>query len=109
MSAFPASATIALWRSRASVSSGCMVALGRSKVTLHHTRIAHMVKLVEESAGTGDLLLRSMLLRQVRYEIKVFQGMFPNGLPNPTQRTVEGSLDFGGDSAVDDLVGANLT
>ena len=35
-----------------------------------------MVKLVEESAGTGDLLLQNMVLRQVRYEIKVFQGMF---------------------------------
>ena len=68
-----------------------------------------MVKLVEESTGTGDLLLRSMVLRQVRYDIKVFQGMFPNGLPNPAQRTVEGSLDFGGDTAGGDLVGANLT
>jgi hypothetical protein len=68
-----------------------------------------MVKLVEESAGTGDLLLQSMVLRQVRYEIKVFQGMFPNGLPNPAQRTVEGALDFGGDAAHGGLVGANLT
>jgi hypothetical protein len=68
-----------------------------------------MVKLVEESAGTGDLLLQSLVLRQVRYQIKVFQGMFANGLPNPAQRTVEGSLDFGGDNASADLVGANLT
>jgi hypothetical protein len=34
--------------------------------------------------------------------------MFSNGLPNPTQRTVEGSLDFGDDSAGSDLVGASL-
>jgi hypothetical protein len=68
-----------------------------------------MVKLVEESAGTGDLLLQSMVLRQVRYEIKVFQGMFHNGLPNPAQRTVEGSLDFGGEAASGGLVGASLT
>ena len=68
-----------------------------------------MVRLVEESSGEGALLLKSLVLRQVRYEIKVFQGMFPNGLPNPTQRTVEGALDFGGDNASIDLVGANLT
>ena len=67
-----------------------------------------MVKLVEESSGDGELLLKSLVLRQVRYDIRVFQGMFGNGLPNPAQRTVEGSLDFGDDGAAADLVGANL-
>jgi len=76
---------------------------------LHHTRIALMVKLVEESSGTGELLLKSLVLRQVRYRIKVFQGMFGNGLPNPTQRTVEGSIDFVGESGAGDLIGASLT
>jgi len=68
-----------------------------------------MVKLVEECSGDGELLLKSLVLRQVRYEIKVFQGMFANGLPNPAQRSVEGALDFGGESGTGDLVGANLT
>jgi hypothetical protein len=68
-----------------------------------------MVKLVEETSGTGELLLKSLVLRQVRYRIKVFQGMFGNGLPNPTQRTVEGSVDFVDDAGAADLVGASLT
>jgi len=68
-----------------------------------------MVRLVEESSGDGELLLKSLVLRQVRYRIKVFQGMFGNGLPNPAQRTVEGSIDFGGDGAASDLIGTNLT
>ena len=65
-----------------------------------------MVKLVEESSGEGELLLRSLVLRQVRYQIKVFQGMFGNGMPNPTDRTVEGSIDA---AELTDLVGTNLT
>ena len=68
-----------------------------------------MVRLVEESSGDGELLLKSLVLRQVRYQIKVFQGVFGNGMPNPAQRTVEGSLDFGEDSAAGDLIGASLT
>jgi len=65
-----------------------------------------MVRLVEESAGDGELLLKSRVLGQVRYQIKVFQGMFGNGMPNPTARTVEGSLDG---SDLSGLVGLNLT
>ena|SRR6185312_5131988 len=75
-------------------------------MTVHHTRIGHMVKLVEESAGDGELLLKSRVLGQVRYQIKVFQGMFGNGMPNPAERTIQGSLD-GSDLA--DLVGVKLT
>ena len=65
-----------------------------------------MVKLVEESSGAGELLLKSRVLAQVRYQIRVFQGMFGNGLPNPAQRTVEGSIEA---SELTDLVGENLT
>jgi hypothetical protein len=67
-----------------------------------------MVKLVEECSGTGDLLLKSQVLRQVRYQLKIFQGMSGNGLPIPTRRTIEGSLDFGDPQASGDLVGAEL-
>lgn len=67
-----------------------------------------MVKLIEECTGTGDLLLKSQVLRQVRYQLKVFQGLAANGLPVPTLRTIEGSLDFGGPQASSDLVGAEL-
>jgi hypothetical protein len=68
-----------------------------------------MVRLVEESSGDGELLLKSLVLRQVRYQIKVFQGMFANGMPNPAERTVEGSIALADDTAAGDLVGANLT
>ena len=67
-----------------------------------------MVKLVEECAGTGDLLLKSQVLRQVRYQLKVFQGMAGNGMPIPALRTIEGALDFGDPQASRDLVGAEL-
>jgi len=65
-----------------------------------------MVKLVEEAAGDGELLLKSRVLGQVRYRIKVFQGMFGNGMPNPAERTIQGSLDG---SDLSDLVGVKLT
>ena len=67
-----------------------------------------MVKLVEETSGTGELLLKSLVLRRVRYQIKVFQGMYGNGMPNPLERTVEGSIDVA-DEGAGDLVGTNLT
>jgi hypothetical protein len=69
-----------------------------------------MVKLVEETSGDGELLLKSHVLKRVRYQIKVFQGLYANGLPNPMQRTVEGSIDAAtpGDGTTD-LIGANLT
>jgi hypothetical protein len=75
---------------------------------VHHTKIGRMVKLIEECAGTGDLLLRSQVLRQVRYQLKVFQGMSANGMPIPALRTIEGSLDFGGPEASSELIGAEL-
>jgi hypothetical protein len=75
---------------------------------VHHTKIGRMVKLIEECTGTGDLLLRNQVLRQVRYQLRVFQGMSGNGMPNPTLRTLEGSLDFGDPQASSDLVGAEL-
>jgi hypothetical protein len=69
-----------------------------------------MVKLVEQCAGTGDLMQNDQVLRQVRYEFSVFQGMVgESGLPIPGQRTLTGSIDFdpAGDSR--DLVGEVLT
>jgi hypothetical protein len=75
---------------------------------VHHTKIGLMVKLIEECVGTGDLLLKSHVLRRVRYQLKVFQGMAGNGMPIPALRTIEGSLDFGDPQASGDLVGAEL-
>ena len=67
-----------------------------------------MVKLIEECVGTGDPLLKSHVLRRVRYQLKVFQGMAGNGMPIPALRTIEGSLDFGDPQASGDLIGAEL-
>ena len=68
-----------------------------------------MVKMVEETSGMGELLLKSLVLRRVRYQIKVFQGMYGNGMPNPMQRTVEGSIEVGAEEGAGDLVGVDLT
>jgi hypothetical protein len=69
-----------------------------------------MVKLVEQCSGTGNLIQNDNVLRQVRYEFSVFQGMVgESGLPIPGQRTLTGCIDF--DPTVDsrDLVGTVLT
>jgi hypothetical protein len=65
-----------------------------------------VARLVEEVSGDGELLLKSRALGPVRYQIKVFQGMFVNGMPNPSERTVEGSVDG---SDLSGLIGINLT
>jgi hypothetical protein len=69
-----------------------------------------MVKLVEQCAGMGDLMQNDKVLRQVRYEFSVFQGMVgESGLPIPGQRTLSGSIDFDPASESRDLVGTVLT
>jgi hypothetical protein len=69
-----------------------------------------MVKLVEQCVGTGDLLQNDKVLRQVRYEFSVFQGVIgESGLPIPGQRTLTGSIDFDPTSDSRDLVGMVLT
>ena len=69
-----------------------------------------MVKLVEQCSGVGDLIQHDQVLRQVRYEFSVFQGMVPgSGLPIPGQRTLTGSIDFDPTRESGDLVGPVLT
>ena len=69
-----------------------------------------MVKLVERCAGTGDLMRGSEIVRQVRYELSVYQGVSPgSGLPIPGQRTLTGCVDFEPARESGDLVGAVLT
>jgi len=53
------------------------------------------MKLVEESAGLGELGQNGQPLRQVRYRIRRFQGfMEGSGLPIPGLYRIEGSIDF---------------
>ena len=69
-----------------------------------------MVKLVEQCSGVGDLLQHDQLVRQVRYEFRVFQGMAPgSGLPVPGQRTLTGSIDFDPRRDSGELIGHVLT
>ena len=50
------------------------------------------------------------VLRQVRYEFSVFQGMVgESGLPIPGQRTLTGRIDFDPAGEARDLVGMVLT
>jgi hypothetical protein len=69
-----------------------------------------MVMLVEECAGVGELMQREQVIRQVRYEFRVFQGLVEgSGLPIPGQRTLAGSIDFDPVRDSGDLIGPVLT
>ena len=68
------------------------------------------MKLVEQCAGTGDLIHNDRILRQVRYQFSVFQGSVgESGLPIPGQRTLTGSIDFDPAGDARDLIGVVLT
>jgi hypothetical protein len=69
-----------------------------------------MVKLVEQCSGTGDLIQDNEVVRRVRYEFSVFQGMASgSGLPIPGQRRLSGSIDFDPRRDSSDLIGPILT
>jgi hypothetical protein len=52
-------------------------------------------KLVEESAGAGQLLKDGILLGDVRYSISRYQGVLVgSGMPIPGLHRLEGSTDF---------------
>ena len=67
-------------------------------------------KLVETCAGTGDLIERGVVLRQVRYNVNRFQGMLEgSGMPVPGLHRIEGSIDVALSEDDTRLVGAPLT
>ena len=69
-----------------------------------------MMKLVEASAGLGDLVRDGQVIRQVRYQISRFQGMLEgSGMPIPGLYRIEGSIDFDADRDGPELVGTPLT
>ena len=52
-------------------------------------------KLIEQLAGTGDLMNEDVVLQRVHYSIARYQAMLPgNGLPIPGLHRIEGSTDF---------------
>ena len=66
-------------------------------------------KLVEECAGTGELLQKGAVLRHVRYTLARYQGMLEgSGMPVPGLHRVEGSIDFRVGDDETHLVGAPL-
>jgi hypothetical protein len=59
-----------------------------------------MMKLVEESSGTGQLMLNDVALRHVQYYVRRFQGIVEaTGMPVPGLHRIEGKIDF--DAATD--------
>jgi hypothetical protein len=54
-----------------------------------------MMKLIEENSGVGELIRNGQPLREVRYQIRRYQGMMEDsGLPIPGLFRIEGSIDF---------------
>ncbi len=67
-------------------------------------------KLVEENAGTGELIRDGAVLGKARYAISRYQGMLDgSGMPVPGLHRLEGSIDYpiGEDEAR--LIGVPLT
>ncbi|MBN1238725.1 MAG: hypothetical protein JXB36_09490 [Gammaproteobacteria bacterium] len=52
-------------------------------------------KLVEDSAGVGQVAWRDEVFPEVRYEVRRYQGMTSSGLPVPGLHRIEGSVDLG--------------
>ena len=64
------------------------------------------MKLVEERSGTGELMLNSAVLRNVRYTIRRHQGFVEHsGLPVPGLHRLEGSIDFDADKDPAEWIG----
>lgn len=54
-----------------------------------------MMKLIEECAGTGELMSEQGALQRVHYRLSRFQGMREGGdLPIPGLHRIEGSVEF---------------
>ena len=57
-------------------------------------RVVYMMKLIEESRGSGELVRDGETIRRVRYEVSRYQGMMEgSGLPVPGLFKIEGSID----------------
>jgi hypothetical protein len=68
-----------------------------------------MMKLIEESAGVGDLMLNGQALRRVAYRLNRYQGLAEgSGLPIPGLFRIEGSVDFDASKDSADWIGALL-
>jgi hypothetical protein len=68
-----------------------------------------MMKLVQESAGIGELLSNEVTLRQVQYCVRRFQGIIEgSGLPVPGLHRIEGVIDFNASTDPHEWIGIPL-
>ena len=69
-----------------------------------------MMKLIEESAGIGELARNGEALRSVRYSISRYQGVMEgSGLPIPGLFRIEGTIEGTDSSLSPDWIDAPLT
>ena len=69
-----------------------------------------MMKLVEESAGIGELTLNGVILREVPYRFSRYQGMTEgSGLPIPGLHRIEGSIEFNANTDPLEWIGIPLS
>jgi hypothetical protein len=67
------------------------------------------MKLVEESSGTGQLILNGVELCRAPYHVRRFQGMNESsGLPIPGLHRIEGSIAFDASTNPHEWIGVPL-
>jgi hypothetical protein len=68
-----------------------------------------MMKLVENRSGTGELMRDGTVLRQVLYNLILYQGVVEHsGLPIPGLHRLEGGIDFNPERDPEDWIGVPL-
>jgi hypothetical protein len=68
-----------------------------------------MMKLVEEDAGIGKLLLNGVIVCEVRYRVRRYQGIIePSGLPIPGLHRIEGAVEFEASTDAQEWVGTPM-
>jgi hypothetical protein len=69
-----------------------------------------MMKLVEDGSGLGELIHEGRSVRQVRYQVRRYQGVMEgSGLPIPGLFRIEGSIDFDSSKDSSDWLDIPLT
>ena len=82
---------------------------GEGSAQLNIMTSLHMLKLVEERSGIGELIQNNAVLRNVRYTIRRYQGFVEHsGLPIPGLSRLEGRIDFDPDRDPADWIGVSL-
>ena len=68
-----------------------------------------MMKLVEECAGTGELMRDGRVIREIGYQVRRYQGMTEgSGMPIPGLFRIEGSVDFDASRDSQEWINTNL-